>query len=1200
MTEAPTMAALRAQFASPPSDYRPIPFWWWTGERLELSRLEWEMDRLLEQGISSAVISYNHLADGQSDVGDPPVFSDPWWDLLRRLLASCESRGMTLGFQDYSLLAPRLAQLADRHPALRGHELRHVELTASASTPANFQLPEAAVAIEIMAYRSAAGVIERHGAIELTDRIIGRRLAWTPSDGSWTVVVCFAQPIGYDPLHPDSGRIALESFYGEYERRLPGALGRTLTVSFQDELDFGGRFPLWSAGLAKSFTAAKGYAPAGRWAEMFIWVDDLTAKFRLDFHDTCMSLTERGWFEPLYRWHEARGLLFGHDNAGRGGIAVGGAHYGDTLRAMRWYSAPGSDDPKLNGPRAFKGIKVASSLAHLYDRPRVWAECFHSSGWGVSPAAVRDGLNALFALGATVVNLHGLYYSTLGGWWEWAPPDFHFRQPYWAHMGALNHYASRLSWFLSQGRHICDVAIFYPSEAVALGVNPKAGPDLIAERSLSEAQRNEADYSEDLAEALTFAGASALFDAGVDFDFIDSDSLGRGSSEGDELRVAVARYRVVVLLQATAMPWVALQTLLAFSRAGGRVVIVGDEPRMSDRAGAHDPELHALVAEISARAIRLPRLDADFAEQVLPLASRRIAVTGGRAHLLWRRIDGADAVFVHNPTDEPVTLALRLPSGCARVERWNAETGVAEPVSIRGDLDEAPSLSAQVAARGANLYVCFPGEARVNATADEPPWTELKTLPDTEWEFSLAPTMDDRFGDFSLNPAPRLIGAHAGRMWSCEDPSTGDWRECSPGVAPRLRLIGPFPATADAFALADLDQRILAEDPMCPQPVEHAGTCLEWRDYAFSMETGLVDDPFMKSWDSGPHGLKGYVPDEFIDLMGAHTGEIFYLIGYLWAPRAMDIELTASSRAAHRVWFDGQTLIDQPDAMPPGLRSQWNLPHYDGVPRHQRVSVGPSGNRLAMRLVQPVGQRIRAYVAPAAPPPGVPRLRWFHGADQTQFKVTLEPKPGSVWFKWTPPPGLQAVTLLHRGAARAWLGGLEGSRETLEESSDQCRSRFRFEPGMVRSGLLRVAVDAADCGNPGDLILEPIEYHVGSGIIDLGDWTQSGLEAYSGMATYRMTMELDAQAVAAPLALVIGDVAVTCAVRLNGVPLGTLIGPPLRLPLGNAAVIGSNSLEITVANTLANFYAFNRPTPYADRNEVRSGLFGPIRLLMRG
>ena len=50
-------------------------------------------------------------------------------------------------------------------------------------------------------------------------------------------------------------------------------------------------------------------------------------------------------------------------------------------------------------------------------------------------AQVVDATWRNFAQGQNLLTLHGLYYSTYGGWWEWAPPCNHFRMPYWAHMG---------------------------------------------------------------------------------------------------------------------------------------------------------------------------------------------------------------------------------------------------------------------------------------------------------------------------------------------------------------------------------------------------------------------------------------------------------------------------------------------------------------------------------------------------------------------------------------------------------------------------------------------------------------------------------------------------------------------------------------------------------------------------------------------
>ena len=123
------------------------------------------------------------------------------------------------------------------------------------------------------------------------------------------MVLVFVRPAVFDPLHPDSGRRAIERLYPPFDRECPGEVGRTLKVFFQDELDFGGRM----------------------------------------------------------------------------------------------------HDPKIDDPRSFQGLKVNSSISHLYQRPRVWVEAFHSSGWGTTPAEVVGAINEDFVCGANVVNPHGLY-----------------------------------------------------------------------------------------------------------------------------------------------------------------------------------------------------------------------------------------------------------------------------------------------------------------------------------------------------------------------------------------------------------------------------------------------------------------------------------------------------------------------------------------------------------------------------------------------------------------------------------------------------------------------------------------------------------------------------------------------------------------------------------------------------------------------
>ena len=206
-----------------------------------------------------------------------------------------------------------------------------------------------------------------------------------------------------------------------------------------------------------------------------LWLDcPSTTKVRLDYADLVTSELERCYFNPFFNGMSSMALCMVTTTLGAATCALAANTTAIIFRTMRWYSAPGCDDPRVNGQRAFKGLKVNSSIAHLYHRPRVWVEAFHSSGWGTTPAEVVAAMNEDFVYGATVVNLHGLYYTTYGGWWEWASPDFHFRQPYWEHCGPLNDYFTRLSWLLSQGVHRCDVAILYPSAALKAEPAPTA------------------------------------------------------------------------------------------------------------------------------------------------------------------------------------------------------------------------------------------------------------------------------------------------------------------------------------------------------------------------------------------------------------------------------------------------------------------------------------------------------------------------------------------------------------------------------------------------------------------------------------------------------------------------------------------------------------------------------------------------------
>ena len=125
------------------------------------------------------------------------------------------------------------------------------------------------------------------------------------------------------------------------------------------------------------------------------------------------------------------------------------------------------------------------------------------------------------------------------------PPDNTFRMPYWPHFRGFMECVQRLSYLLSQGHHRCDVAILYP-------VAPGRPAWTAAMRSRPR---------------LTPPSSSTK---GVDFDFMDFESLARAQVMDGQLHVCGEMYRVLVLPAMKAVRLSTLQKALEFQRAGGR------------------------------------------------------------------------------------------------------------------------------------------------------------------------------------------------------------------------------------------------------------------------------------------------------------------------------------------------------------------------------------------------------------------------------------------------------------------------------------------------------------------------------------------------------------------------------------------------------------------------------------------------------
>ncbi len=615
-------------FRTPPRGYGVVPFYWWIGDPLTKERLLWQLERLAETGATGLQVNYAHSDKGGNSYGltypsDPPLFSKQWWDLFTWWAGECNKRGVAVSLSDYTLgivgQGYWMDEILAKDPTMRGSVLEHaVQHVAGAG--ATIELPEGTLCAT--AYRVEDGAIVPGSATPLPLVPGARTVEARLGPGEWEAVIVRRRvvPTSVDPINPKLGPMVIDTFFRRFEDHLPGQAGKGLDFFFSDELTFGVGGRLWNDRVPAEFRRRKGYDLLPVLPALFVDIGPITPKVRMDYYDLIVALSEESYFRPVFEWHDSRGMVYGCDHGGRGTDVT---EFGDYFRTQRWMTGPGCDQPGLSS-NIVKN-KVASSIAHLYERPRTWLEGYHSSGWGTNTADLTHATVGNFAAGQNLLSLHGLYYTTHGGWWEWAPPCNHFRMPYWAHMKLWMQWLQRMSYVLSQGVHRCDVAVLYPVAPVEAGMD--GGQAVQA----------------------AFQVCDALYDRGIDLDFIDFESLARCKVAGKQLHVAGEAYRALILPHPSAVRSSTLDQALRFWKAGGTVVALGALPEASEVAGRDAPALDGKVRELFGLTAKDAR--------------------AGRAAPAHRGAKGGVAVLLRDEPDAP----REYPGGFRGRWVWSAE-----------------------------------------------------------------------------------------------------------------------------------------------------------------------------------------------------------------------------------------------------------------------------------------------------------------------------------------------------------------------------------------------------------------------------------------------------------------------------------------------------------------------------------------------
>ncbi|WP_029906672.1 glycosyl hydrolase [Prevotella sp. 10(H)] len=1161
-------ADILSGFTRPPKGYGNVPFYWWNGDSLNRERMKEQLEILSEAAIDGFAVSYIHMDTevdieemkdgyglyGKTEPGRPKVFSEDWWNIWSWFAKECASKNIGLGMDDYTVGWIGNGYYTDevlekeKFKNYKG-ELDIISKTAQGGTTFAYNIPEK--------FLVAVAWPEK---IDLTQYISGGKLVWKIPEGkNYNIYIISTKDSHY--LHPDIGKEYVNVYFDRFEKKMGDAVQGGMNYFFQDELSYPIKMGSWSEDFKEEFVKRKGYDITLYLPALKYDIGDITPKIRLDYCDVLMDLAEERYFRPIYDWHASRGLIYGSDNLGRGMEPLA---YVDYFRANSWYTAPGNDAPSTGS--SFLQTKVSSSIAHLYDRPRTWLEAFHSMGWGSSGSWLTRQMDHHFMAGGNLVCMHGLYYSTHGGWWEWAPPCFHFRMPYWPHIKKWLKYTERLSYLMSQGNHVCDIALMYPTESMQAYPNADAN--------------------------IAFNQAVKLSNAGLDYDFLDYRSLQQSKVENGTINIAGEKYRILILADMKAMHHASLQKVLEFYQSGGIVLATGDIPKASTHMGENDPEVDKIIHEIfgltareaiqrksavkqvnnsNGMGIYLP--DSEMASEIWKLITPDFKPTGGVGKVLHRHIGERD-----------VYMVMDVPKGTecffrakGKVELWNASDGSISDYPVVRQTEEGTWLLLEKEPDNSYLFVFSPGTPTKMLNHKKEQKLVYNSPITGFWETELLPTLDNKWGDYRFPPSG-IIGAEARSFkhqpavfspqnWMHPDFDDSQWPESIYGFGPQF--------------VSELEP---SENPLVnvEKEADRAKDILE-----FSWQYGVFDNPGSQGW----HGLKGKVSDGFFILdKGAH--QIYRTMVY--APQKDNYRIEVFGTEPDYLSVDKKVaskkiLLDK----------GW----------HQLVVAYAKTQQNNYKLRKGAYRDFRDRSAVVFFPESSPTPKKLSPYDKiisTRWGIgnhlLYDPYGGEnlQWnYRFHSVPGMEEMEMTIAGSnLKIWFNGKEINRKNIRLISSNASGISTYKvvfPNIQKeAGLVAFSINRKPGYQGAGAISEPIRIKTGKGVLEAGNWSETGaLKYYSGGMYYRKKVSIPQIEKGYKIILDLGEVNASCEVKINGKDAGIVMSSPYQIDISKYAETGDNDIDILVYSTLSNHYQ-TIPTPY--RGDAIAGLLGPVSL----
>jgi alpha-L-rhamnosidase len=671
-------------FRDPSRSHGILPFWFLNGE-LDPKEMRYQLGELRDKGMQGVVL---HGRFGL----EMPYVGETYLDRIALAVEEANRLGLATwiydemnwpsGTADKRVLRAR-PELAQRYlecisfmiegpwfMCLTGEDSRYLDFERSTPVAA-FAMGEAGRVIDLTANLSFGNVVP-----------------WEVPAGSWRLCYMVEKHADYyiDALDPASTQEFIHQGYAPYAERIGETFADRIVGFYSDEpamhyfLSAADNAVVpWTKNLFRRFAERNGYDLRPRLPDLFFDVAADSPRIRHDFYTTLTAFYSDAYYRQLREWCREHGVVFTahllYEEWLRRMVRVEGnlfSHYRnmDVVAVDHLYPVIGT----RSTPDQHVAIKVASSAAHQFGSERLICESFGGIFMDATMQRMKWIADWEYVLGVNVLNPHGFHYTLEGSRKRDWPPSMFYQYPWWRHYARFSTYISRLSETLTGGRHVAQLAVLWPINAMFASYLPQ-----------------DRTTTSDVIEGGLNAITDRLLRTHHDFDYLDEETLASASVSNGRIRVGDEAYEIVLV---PPMPFVRLSTVEAlerFVRAGGKVLSVLQRPErafgpdgIADVADRMEAVCSAFVegdaAAVIGDASSGGSLLADaLGSAVDELITPDVTLDSDEIFVLHRVKDDRDVYFAVNTTSEPQAGRISM-AGEMRPVLWDPTTGEELPV----------------------------------------------------------------------------------------------------------------------------------------------------------------------------------------------------------------------------------------------------------------------------------------------------------------------------------------------------------------------------------------------------------------------------------------------------------------------------------------------------------------------------------------